>query len=161
ESGKARGSFPVATKSDAKRRRVVPAEDRGVPVRLWDVTTGKAGHELNEPMNVLAVPDEAGFGKIARLGMYVPFYTTRRAALPPEGKTLAIGPDWAEAFGNRDLRSPDGRAFSPDGRLLVDWAENPFGRSKMDHIYVWDAATGRAIATLAGGPRPGASNAAF
>jgi hypothetical protein len=28
-------------------------------------------------------------------------------------------------------------------------------------MYVWDAATGRAVATLAGGPRPGAANAAF
>src|SRR5262249_5833499 len=54
-----------------------------------------------------------------------------------------------------------GRAFSPDGRLLVDWAENPFGRSRIDHVYVWDAATGRAVATLADGPRRGAANAAF
>jgi WD40 repeat protein len=159
ETGKARGSFPVATKLDAKRR-VAPAEERGLSVRLWDVTTGKARHELNEPLPVPAVPDEAGFGKIERLGFYVPFHTTRRAALSPDGKTLAIGPDWAEAFGNRDLRPPDGRAFSPDGRLFVDWAENPFGRSRMDHVYVWHA-EGRAVATLTAGPRNGASSAAF
>jgi RNA polymerase sigma factor (sigma-70 family) len=160
ESGKQRLSFPVPPKSGAKLPRGAPAEDRGVPVRLWDVTTGKAAHELKEPVNVLAVPDEAGFGR-TELGIYVPFYTTRRAALAPDGKTLAVGPDWAERFGNRRLRSPDGRAFSPDGRFLVDWAENPFGRSRMDHVYVWDAATGRAVAALAAGPRPGASNAAF
>jgi WD40 repeat protein len=160
ESGKARGSFPVATKSGAKRRRGAPAEGQGLSVCLWDVTTGKARPELNEPLPGPAVPDEAGFGKIARLGFYVPVYTTRRAALSPDGKTLAIGPDWAEAFGNRDLRSPDGRAFSPDGRFFVDWAENPYGRSRMDHVHVWDA-EGRAVATLAAGPRPGASNAAF
>jgi hypothetical protein len=59
------------------------------------------------------------------------------------------------------MKSNDGRAFSPDGRLLVDWAEHPFGRSRIDHVYVWDAATGRAVATLAAGPRPGAANAAF
>ena len=59
------------------------------------------------------------------------------------------------------MKPMDGRAFSPDGRLLVDWAENPLGRSRMDHVYVWDAATGRAVATLAAGPRPGATNAAF
>ena len=161
ESAKQRGSFPVATKSDAKRPRAAPAEDHGVPVRLWDVAAGKAGHELNKPLNVSVVPDEAGFGTTERLGFYVPFYTTRRAALSPDGKTLAIGRDWAVSFGNRSMKSPDGRAFSPDGRLLVDWAENPFGPSKMDHVYVWEAATGRAVATLAAGPRPGAANAAF
>jgi hypothetical protein len=62
---------------------------------------------------------------------------------------------------NKNMKSADGRAFSPDGRLLVDWAENPFGRSRMDHVYVWDAATGRAVVTLVAGPRPGAANAAF
>src|SRR5439155_18554841 len=62
---------------------------------------------------------------------------------------------------NRRMKPMDGRAFSPDGRLLVDWAENPLGRSRMDDVYVWDAATGRAVATLAAGPRPGATNAAF
>jgi len=160
ESGKQRSSFAVAAKSDAKRPRAAPAEDRGVPVRLWDVTAGKAGRELSEPMNVLAVPDEPN-GGASRLGFYEPFYTTRWAALSPNGKTLAIGPDWAASFGNRDIRSPDGRAFSPDGRLLVDWAENPFGRGRMDHVYVWEAATGRAVATLTSGPRPGAANAAF
>jgi RNA polymerase sigma factor (sigma-70 family) len=161
ESGKQRRSFPVATKSDAKRPRAAPAKDRGVPVRLWDVTAGKAGHELNQPMHVLGVPDEAGFGTTERLGFYVPFYTTRRAALSPDGKTLAIGRDWAESFRNRSMRSQDGRAFSPDGRFLVDWAENPFGSSRMDHVYVWEAATGRAVATLDFGPRHGAANAAF
>jgi hypothetical protein len=46
-------------------------------------------------------------------------------------------------------------------RLLADWAENPYGRSRMDHVYVWDVATGRLVANLADGPRPGAANAAF
>ncbi|HKI30523.1 MAG TPA: hypothetical protein VKA46_01430 [Gemmataceae bacterium] len=109
-------------------------ERRVVPVRLWDVATGKPGHELNEPMYGPNVPDEAGSGNMT---------------------------DLAEVHVNRKMRSADGRAFSPDGRLLVDWAENPFGRSRMDHVYVWDAATGRAVATLAAGPRPGAANAAF
>ena len=42
---------------------------------------------------------------------------------------------------------PEAVSLSPDGRLLVDWAENPLGRSRMDHVYVWNAATGRAVAT--------------
>src|SRR5439155_4522896 len=91
----------------------------------------------------------------------LPFCTTRRAALSPDGKTLAFGRDWAATFGNRRMKPMDGRAFSPDGRLLVDWAENPLGRSRMDHVYVWDAATGRALATLAAGLPLGATNAAF
>jgi RNA polymerase sigma factor (sigma-70 family) len=163
ESWKERRSFaaippkPVAIGSGA-----APAEDLDLPVRLWDVATGKAGHELNQPMNVLGVPDEAGAGTADYLGFGpMPFCTTRRAALSPDGKTLAIGRDWAATFGNRRMKPMDGRAFSPDGRFLVDWAENPLGRSRMDHVYVWDAATGRAVATLAAGPRPGAANAAF
>ena len=59
------------------------------------------------------------------------------------------------------MKPMDGRAFSPDGRFLVDWAENPSGPSRMDHVYVWDTATGRAIGSLSAGPRAGAMNAAF
>jgi RNA polymerase sigma factor (sigma-70 family) len=110
-----------------------PEGFRGVPVRLWDVATGKAGHELQEPLRLVGGPDEAGSGRAAR---------------------SLWGARW-------HMKSRDGRAFSPDGRLLVDWAEHPFGRSRIDHVYVWDVATGRAVATLAAGPRNGAANAAF
>jgi WD40 repeat protein len=108
---------------------------RDVPVQLWDVATGKAGRELNEPLNVANVPDEAGVG--------------------------ALITDLSLVHINTKMKSADGRAFSPDGRLLADWAENPFGRSRMDHVSVWDVATGRAVADLTAGPRPGAANAAF
>jgi hypothetical protein len=108
---------------------------RHEPVRLWDVTTGKPGLELKEAMNGTDVPEEAGLGD--RLT------------------------DLSLVHVNMKMKSADGRAFSPDGRLLADWAENPFGPSRMDHVYIWDAATGRAIATLTAGPRPGAANAAF
>jgi WD40 repeat protein len=166
ESGKERSSFAAGPKSNGKRpvrgmaglpfyttRRAALSPDgqtlalgtdwednllsqrRAVPVRLWDLATGKAGHELDEPTNVGSVADEAGLGHNLT--------------------------DLSLVHVNKKLRSADGRAFSPDGRFLVDWAENPFGRSQMDHIYVWDAATGRAIATLTAGKRPGAANAAF
>jgi RNA polymerase sigma factor (sigma-70 family) len=134
-----------------------PAAD-GVPVRLWDLATGKAGHQLHDPGPGAHVPGEAGTG--GDLGGVVPRwtnYSVRQAALSPDGKTLALGFD----LGRRRMKSMDGRAFSPDGRLLVDWAENPFGRSRIDHVSVWDAATGRLVATLAAGPRAGARNAAF
>jgi WD40 repeat protein len=110
-------------------------EHRDMPVRLWDVATGKAGQKLDEPPDVANVPDEAGLGDSMERGGLVHV--------------------------NRKMKSADGRAFSPDGRLLADWAENPFGRSRMDHVTVWDAATGRLVATPADGPRPGAANAAF
>jgi RNA polymerase sigma factor (sigma-70 family) len=163
-SGKEQRSFPVSPELDANvpdsarwaylrwtSRRAALAPDgktlaigfdweqhlsptfRGVGVGLWDMATGKAGHDLREPLNAAIVPDEAGTGTT----------DTSRAAF------------------NRKLKSTDGRAFSPDGRFLADWAQNPFGRSRMDHIHIWDAATGRAVATLAAGPRPGAANAAF
>jgi RNA polymerase sigma factor (sigma-70 family) len=112
----------------------VSTPDRGAPVRLWDVATGKAGHELQEPMKLPGGPDPSAPGGSEHLSR--------------------------ELF-QRLLESADGRAFSPDGRFLADWALSPFGKSRMDHVYVWDAATGRAVATLAAGPRPGAANAAF
>jgi RNA polymerase sigma factor (sigma-70 family) len=139
-----------------------PPEGFDVPVCLWDVATGKAGHELNRPRNVSAVLNEAGAGSVDYLGHGpLPFCTTRRAALAPDGKTVALGRDWAATFGNRRMKPMDGRAFSPDGRFLVDWAENPLGPSRMDHVYVWEVATGQAVATLAAGPRPGTTCAAF
>jgi RNA polymerase sigma factor (sigma-70 family) len=114
----------------------LPATEHGlVPVRLWDLATGKAGPKLDAPSNEANVPDEAGLGDS----------TT----------------DLALVHIHRKMRSADGRAFSPDGRLLADWAENPYGRSRMDHAYVWNTATGRLVASLNAGPRPGAANAAF
>jgi hypothetical protein len=83
---------------------------RSVPVRLWDVATGKAGHELSGHVN-----------------------------------------------------SVDGLAFSPDGRLLVTWAENPLGHGggMIDRTYVWDVASGRHVPTLSEGLPVGARSAAF
>src|SRR5947207_15811191 len=113
-------------------------------------------------MNVVGLPGDSGGASVEYLGFGpLPFCDIRRAALSPDGKALAIGRDWAATFGNRSMKPMDGRAFSPDGRFLVDWAENPLGRSRMDHVYVWDAATGRAVATLTAGVRPGAADAAF
>jgi WD40 repeat protein len=110
-------------------------EQLTVPVRLWDVATGKAGRDL-QAMTVATVPDEAGLGD----------------SLSDLGGLVHV---------NRKMKYADGRAFSPDGRLLADWAENPYGRSAMDHVCVWDVTTSRIVATLAGGSRPGAANAAF
>ncbi len=110
-----------------------PEGPSGVPVRLWDVATGQAGHKLQEPMHLADRSNEAG---------------------PETRERLLSGARW-------HMKARDGRAFSPDGRLLVSWAEHPLGRSRIDHVCVWDAATGRAVATLAAGPRPGAANAAF
>jgi RNA polymerase sigma factor (sigma-70 family) len=110
-----------------------PEDFRGVPVRLWDVTTGKAGRALQEPRKLADGFDGAGPGMARR---------------------SLRGARWY-------MRSRDGRVFSADGRFLADWAEHPFGRSRIDHVCVWEVATGRAVATLAAGPRPGAANAAF
>jgi WD40 repeat protein len=162
ESGKEQRSFAVVPPKPVALPPGAAPEDRGAPVRLWDVVAGKAGHELDEPLKQVDVPDEAGAGGIGFLGgPPLPRYTIRQEALSPDGKTLAIGPDWAATFSKRRIKSMDGRAFSPDGRFLADWAENPLGRSRMDHVDVWNAATGRAVATLAAGPRAGAANAGF
>jgi RNA polymerase sigma factor (sigma-70 family) len=162
ESGKERRSFAVVPPKPVVLPPGAGPADRGAPVGLWDVATGKAGHELDEPPKKLDVPDEAGSGGIDFLGgPPLPRYTIRPEALSPDGKTLAIGPDWAATFSKRRIKSMDGRAFSPDGRFLADWAENPLGRSRMDHVSVWNVVTGRLVASLDAGPRPGAANAAF
>jgi RNA polymerase sigma factor (sigma-70 family) len=169
--------------------------------RLWDVASGKERRSFPAPPKVENNP-----GAVWRV---FPFCTTRRAALSPDGRTLAIGPDRAGdmapearrapvrlrdmvtgktgrelqepvklpgasdepsprevedlsgAVFNRLMKTADGRAFSPDGRLLADWALDPYGRSKLDHVYVWEVATGRALATLDPGGRVGARVAAF
>jgi RNA polymerase sigma factor (sigma-70 family) len=161
-SGKEQRSFAVTPPKPVVLPPGAAPEDGGAPVRLWDVATGKAGHELEEPPKKLDVPDEAGAGRVGFLGgPPLPRYTIRQEALSPDGKTLALGPDWAATFSKRRIKSMDGRAFSPDGQFLADWAENPLGRSRLDHVSVWNAATGRLVATLDAGPRPGAANAAF
>jgi RNA polymerase sigma factor (sigma-70 family) len=172
-------------------------------VRLWDIETGK---ELRSFVVTRISDPKAPPARRGSEG--IPFYTSRRAALSPDGKILAIGPDWEENLHahqdeplrlwdietgkernelklppnvraipnesgtgtiedsglvrvNRKLCSAAGRAFSPDGRLLADWAENPYGPSRMDHLVVWDVATGRVVANLDSGPRGGATNAVF
>ncbi len=108
-------------------------ENYPASVRLWDVATGKAGHQLKTPrawVNPTAA-DEPG------------------AALESSREV------------NQIMKAADGRAFSPDGRFLADWAQNPRGRSKLDHAYVWHVPTGRPVAALVAGPRPGAANAAW
>jgi WD40 repeat protein/beta-lactamase regulating signal transducer with metallopeptidase domain len=112
------------------------AEDGDAPVRLWDVGTGKPGPKLDKPIKLATESDKAG---------------------SPTPRTYISDRRWH----SRRLPSIDGRAFSPDGRLLADWAEHPFEPSQIDHVYVWDVTTGRAVATLDAGPRHGAENAAF
>jgi RNA polymerase sigma factor (sigma-70 family) len=142
--------------------------DRGAAtVGLWDVASGKERRSFRvNPATDANLPCVAG-----------------RAALSPDGKALAIGYDradnisimyrgvpvrlWDVATGkaghelNGHINSVDGLTFSPDGRLLVTWTESPLGSSIMDHVYVWDAATGRAIPTLPSGLPIGAGSAAF
>jgi RNA polymerase sigma factor (sigma-70 family) len=108
--------------------------DRGAPVRLWDVAIGKAGRDLQEPMKLVDGPAASAPGGLERLSR--------------------------ERF-QRLMQSMDGRAFSPDGRFLADWVQNPFGPSRVDHLYVWETATGRAVATLHVGRQAGSANAAF
>jgi hypothetical protein len=60
------------------------------------------------------------------------------------------------------MNSGNGLTFSPDGRLLVTWAENPFGsKSAMNHVHVWDVATGQAVPGVSSGLPIGAASAAF
>jgi len=170
----------------------------GPSFRFWDLETGKERRSI-----AVAPPKSVGDGG-GRLSPIIPFCTSRRAALSPDGKTLAIGPDfpegctevpvrlWDVATGEArqalqpplkqvdrpggavpgaterslwgahwHMKSRDGRAFSPDGRFLVSWTEHPFGPHPADHVHVWDATTGKAVATLDAGPRLGAANAAF
>jgi WD40 repeat protein len=77
------------------------------------------------------------------------------------GDSSGGGREFSGSYFNRFMKKADGRAFSPDGRFLADWAQHPFGRSKMDHVYIWHVATGRAVATLDPGRQAGTRCAAF
>jgi RNA polymerase sigma factor (sigma-70 family) len=110
---------------------VIGDMDRGLPVGLWDVATGKAGHELDVRLTSV----HAAAQKAHRIDMWGPV--------------------------NGYMSSGNGLTFSPDGRLVVTWSESPFESSPTDHVAVWDAATGRAVTKLVSGRPIGAGGAAF
>jgi RNA polymerase sigma factor (sigma-70 family) len=114
---------------------VIADMDRGLPVTLYDLATGQARHELDVRM------------------------TSVNAAAD------AVDPVSYLGFGGRRLigylSSGNGVTFSPDSRLVVTWSENPFKSSATDHVTVWDAATGRAVANLGSDPPAGAGCVAF
>ncbi len=154
----------LAFRPDGKT--ILALDRRTATVRFWDVASGKIQRSFPVTERTQALP-------------CVPAC----AALSPNGGTLAIGYDRADnvsimfrgvpvvlydvATGkalNRlggHMNSVNGLTFSPDGRLLVTWGENPLGSSMMDHVYVWDAGTGRAVSTLPSGLEIGAGSAAF
>jgi WD40 repeat protein len=164
--------FP-AVKDEASVQAILPdgktiltLDRRTATVRLWDIDSGKQRRSFPVAEGAEDLPCVAA-----------------RAVLAPDGKTLAVGYDradnisimyravpvrlWEVASGKAGPRleghtnSVNGLAFSPDGRLLVTWAENPWGASLIDRVFVWDAATGLAVPTLDSGLPIGAGSAAF
>jgi len=106
------------------------------PVGLWDVTTGQ---QVATPL--------AGMPEIQQRGV-------QGLAFSPDGKLLAASGGggiylWRVATQSLVSTIPftgEGRlpiTFSPDGTLL---AAGQWGSA--DHAYVWDAATGRLVATF-------------
>jgi RNA polymerase sigma factor (sigma-70 family) len=148
------------------RKTILTLDRRTATVRLWDIDSGKERRSFPVAEGTNDFPCVAS-----------------RASLSPDGKTLAIGYNRADNISTKyravpirlwdvvsgkagprlmgHVNSVDGLAFSPDGRLLVTWAENPWGNSMMDHVLVWDTATGRAVPTLHSGLSIGAGSAAF
>jgi RNA polymerase sigma factor (sigma-70 family) len=155
ESGKERSSFPAYSPKETYRRSislphasrraalspdgktlVIGDMDRGLPVGLWDLATGKHGPDLDVRLtSVHAAADAAHPVEIGSL--------VNRRSLPGY------------------VSSGNGLTFSPDGRLLVTWSGDPFGSSKTDRVAVWDAATGRAVTALMIDAPVGAVCAAF
>jgi RNA polymerase sigma factor (sigma-70 family) len=155
ESGQERRSFPAYTARATTRRVVgfpyanrraalspdgrtlaIGDMDRGLPVGLWDVTTGKAGHELD-----------------VRL--------TSVHAAAAKARRVDMGGIAGRRRVNGYMGSGNGLTFSPDGRLVATWSENPFESSATDHVAVWDVQTGRAVAALTSDRPVGAGSAAF
>lgn len=109
--------------------------DRDLPVGLWDMATGKLSHKLNARLT--SVND--ALEKVLR---------------------VEIG-HLARPRIDGYMSSHNGLTFSPDGRFVVTWSENPFARSPTDHVAVWDAATGRAVTKLLTDRPIGAGSVAF
>jgi WD40 repeat protein len=139
-------------------------------VRLWDVAAGKERRAFR-----------------AVRGRKQPGYAVWRAALSPDGRTVAVAHQrgdvhalpgeapvrlWDVASG-KELHELAGHtmevfdlAFSPDGRLLATCTLDTRGtvgvpRSRFDEVFVWDLAAGKRVAALPEGLPVGAGSVAF
>jgi RNA polymerase sigma factor (sigma-70 family) len=157
ESGKEQRSFSAYPRKDpggrrgtgypyANRRTALSPDgktlaigdmDSGRPVGLWDVPTGKLARQLDVRLTSVSAA-VVGLERYTRYG---------RGGMP-----------WVNGY----MSSGNGLAFSPNGRFLATWSENPFTSSATDHVAVWDVTTGRAVTKLLAGGRPiAAGSAAF
>ena len=154
-SGKERRSFPAYTEKETvnripgrpylNRRAALSPDGKTLaiadmdsrrPVCLWDVTTGKFARELD--LRMTSVTAAAERSHPVSMGGLV-------------GRRRLIG----------YVSSGNGLAFSPDGRFLVTWSEDPFASGEADHLAVWDAKTGQVVRPLLSGRQGGAGSAAF
>jgi hypothetical protein len=143
-------------------KKLVTVDHRDGRVRIWNVEAGK---------------EERSFQAVPKVEKGQPHHHVWRAALAPDGKTMAVASDavsarltfrgaphlvrlWDMASG-QEKHTLDGHrdyildmAYSPDGRLLVTADER---RS----VFVWDVATGKRVASLPDGLSRGASAVAF
>jgi RNA polymerase sigma factor (sigma-70 family) len=116
---------PLGLSADGKSLRTY---GRGDPVRVWDLATGKETRPLPLPGNATCVAFSAGGGRFASAAGRT---ITLHDAAGREVRKVESGPSPVAAL-----------ALSPDGAVLAArGALNP-------RVKLWDAATGKELATL-------------
>ncbi|MFI6497815.1 caspase family protein [Nonomuraea typhae] len=132
-----------------------PVDEAAAQVaRLWDTSTGQRVMTFETDDGVVFSPDGSAVAGVAFEG--------KREVTTVNGEPLAVFKEGATTVSLRDTarghfiarftgyEGSAAVAFSPDGKTVATASTLAAGKPFNAPIHVWDAATGKALATLAG-----------